>query len=963
MTSAPRQMALLFTDVVDSTQLHQQIGDEAARRLWESHDQAARSLIRIWHGREVGRSDGFFILFDHCDQLLGFALAYHQALAQLVLPLQARIGGHWGPVVLRENRTEDVAAGAVPIEVDGLTLPIAARVMSAAQGGQTLLSAAAAQTLSPSAMDACRAQSHGHWRLKGLDEPIELIELGPADAAFVPPPDSGKAYRVVMHGGAWMTAAALPNNLGAEPDSFVGRQEALRALALSFDEGARLVSLLGIGGVGKTRLAQRYARGWLGSYPGGAWFCDLSPARGLDGVVHALAQALDVPLGRMDPVQQLRHAIAARGDCLLILDNFEQVARFAQPSLGVWLNTLPQARFLVTSREVLGLAGEHVQVLAPLSSDEAQSLYTQRMRAAGMAAPLAAPDAAALKPLVELLDLLPLAIELAAARARVVAPSEQVRRMGERFRLLTSRGGRHDRQATLRAALDWSWELLGTSEQSALAQLSVFEGGFTLAAAEAVLDLSTDVEGPWIADVLQSLVEKSLVRRLHERRFDLLRTVQDYAAERLPGLSPQATRRHWHHFATMKESEATANRCVETDNLVAACRRATSCAMADGDHSAKADAVMALANAWAVLRRVGPFQAAQELAVPLTEGEGLEPGHSAVLERVLGGVMGLLGDSVRARSHYARGLELAELANQHWLQSELLCMLAGQDMQCGDLQAAQSALNRALKLSEGDAKTRLMTLHALGNLALAQANPSQASVHFAKGLQLAIAQDDKRWQGGMHGSLGAVAITQGQQREARRHLEAALPLARDSGDRQWEGNAHCNLGLLLYEMTEHGSARAELEAALKLARELGHRRLEATTLCNLGLVLRESGELEQALQLFEHAVEVARGLQAPSLEAQLNGYLGEMLAQLGRREACHGALGTASELLKTRDDPSAHMLLACQRAMSAVLLGDRGVADSEFEIIQAQLLTFEPPTGSELWIALAKLRDAISPRC
>ncbi len=210
----------------------------------------------------------------------------------------------------------------------------------------------------------------------------------------------------------------LLNNLPAERDTFIGRADALDTLATQLDGGARLVTILGIGGIGKTRLAIRYARNWLGDYPGGSWFCDLSTARDIDGIVSSVAHALQVPLGKSDPVLQIASAIAARGPCIIVLDTFEQVARHAEATVGVWLEHASEARFIVTSREVLGISGEQTHVLAPMADDEGASLFLGRASAVTNRLTLRAADQAAIAPLVKLLDGLPLAIELAAARAR-----------------------------------------------------------------------------------------------------------------------------------------------------------------------------------------------------------------------------------------------------------------------------------------------------------------------------------------------------------------------------------------------------------------------------------------------------------------------------------------------------------------------------------------------------------------
>ena len=350
----------------------------------------------------------------------------------------------------------------------------------------------------------------------------------------------------MRQGELWLPVREIRHSLPAERDAFVGRAEALAELSRQIQSGARLVSVLGIGGTGKTRLVTRYGRSWLGEFPGGVWFCDLAPARSLDGIVSAVAQGLDVPLGRDDPVVQLGHAIAGRGPCLVILDNFEQVARHAAQTLGHWLDRADQARFVVTTREVLGLAGEEVLALPPLPPADGAALFVQRAEAAKPDFQPNAEDQAAIAPLVALLDGLPLAIELAAARVRVMPPRMLLARMSERFKLLASKGGRLDRQSTLRAAFDWSWDLLPTAEKAALAQLSVFEGGFTLEAAEGVLDLSGYDDAPWTVDVVQ-LAGRQVIRARARRR--PLRPAGQRAglrrrapADRRP-LSPAADRR------------------------------------------------------------------------------------------------------------------------------------------------------------------------------------------------------------------------------------------------------------------------------------------------------------------------------------------------------------------------------------------------------------------------------------
>ena len=213
--------ALLLTDVVGSTKMSEKLGDAAMAEVWAAHDRVARDLLPPWRGREIDKTDGMLLMFDAAADAVAYALAYHRALAALPVPLSARAGLHVGPVLLRENAAADVARGAKPLEVDGLAKPMAARVMSLANGGQTLLTPDALDALGESPL---ARQSHGHWVMKGVAEPIELFEVGEDDTGFAAPPDSDKVYRVVRSGERWLPVREIPNNLPQLATSFVGRE-------------------------------------------------------------------------------------------------------------------------------------------------------------------------------------------------------------------------------------------------------------------------------------------------------------------------------------------------------------------------------------------------------------------------------------------------------------------------------------------------------------------------------------------------------------------------------------------------------------------------------------------------------------------------------------------------------------------------------------------------------------------
>ena len=333
-------------------------------REWNAHDALARELLARYGGLEVDHSDGFFLLFERPVAAARYAVAYHQALDGL--DLRARIGLHVGNVALRANLDEAVARGAKRFEVDGAAKPLAARVMALAQPRQTLITDAAWEAIAGQLPDVS-THACGFYRLKGISEPVRVAELVSQGSAVIgPPPDVDKAYRVVRDGELWRPGREIRHNLPAHRDAFVGRSAELQELSARVEDGARLITVLGAGGMGKTRLAIRYATAWLGEWPGGVYFCDLSEARSLDGVLFAVARSLQVVLHGTDPTAQVGAAIAGRGRCLLIFDNFEQVSQLALLMLGPWLDVAP-CRLHRHQPTSLGLQGEALLALESLS--------------------------------------------------------------------------------------------------------------------------------------------------------------------------------------------------------------------------------------------------------------------------------------------------------------------------------------------------------------------------------------------------------------------------------------------------------------------------------------------------------------------------------------------------------------------------------------------------------------------
>ena len=952
--------ALLLTDIVDSTRLTEQLDDDAATVLWTAHDRLARDLIPRWRGREIDKTDGMLLLFDAVADALGYALEYHRAIRERGLSIKARAGIHFGRVHLRANTPEDIGRGAKPIEVDGIALPMVARIMSIARGGQTLLSEDAKGALGTSSLGI---QSHGHWLLHGVSQPIELFEAASEDAPLLAPEDGAKAYRVVRQGDLWQPMREIRHTLPAEKDSFFGRQDSLELLADKLKSGARLVSLLGMGGVGKTRLVTRFSWTRRADYPGGVWFCDLSQARELGGFLFAVAQGLEVPLGQADPVVQLGQAIKGRGHCLVVLDNFEQVAKFAEETLGRWLEKAPRACFVVTTREVLGIVGEEILAVPPLEPEDAVQLFLNRARAARHAYAPGADDVTVIGQLVKVLDCLPLAIELAAARVRVMAPRTLLARMKDRFDVLLSTSGRRDRQATLRTAFDWSWELLHDAEKATLARLSAFMGGFTFESASAVAGEAAAEATTSVVDLIQGLVDKSFVRRVGDERFDLLESVREYAAQHLgtpgrfalsgPECAADARARHWRYFAALDEQAAVTERCAELNNVIAACRAAA--AARDGPC-----AVGCLVRAWQALRIAGPVRLGVELAGSVFHIPSLSDRDRARTHWVAGHALDTLGDVDAARAHVKQGLACADAAHDAEYKSRLLIVLGGRQTLDGDLDAAAVNLTEACRLSEahGDRSGQASALNMLGRLMSHQSRFSEARAHYAQSLVLVRATGDRRFEGGLLGNLAGLHHEMGELEQARLNYEQALAIANEVGDRRWEGNHRCNLGLLYQELGRGADARAQFELALNTAREAGHVRLAYIVLCNLGILLNAEGRFDEAERHLRDAVDGAVASSDRRSEGQFRGYLALALARQGLLVESRQMLQLGEKLLVAVADRLSHALLLCDRAEIELLASNEVPAQAAINAAKMIAVELGCRDESELGRRLITLENA-----
>jgi predicted ATPase/class 3 adenylate cyclase/Tfp pilus assembly protein PilF len=972
--------ALLFTDVVDSTRLVERLGDARAAEVWAEHDRRARDLLARHRGREIGRADGFFLLFDDPTEAARYALAYHQALADLAL--SARAGLHVGPVTLRENTAEDIARGARSTEVEGLATPLTARVMALAGPRQTLLSRAAREALADRLPEGTEVESHGHYRVKGVEAPLEIFELGVRGSSpFVPPADVDKAYRVVRAGELWCPLREIRHNLPAERDAFVGRIVELRTLAARLDAGIRQLTVLGPAGTGKTRFVRRYGWAWLGDWPGGVYFCDLSEARSLDGIYFAVAVALAVPLGKDDPGVQLGHAIAGRGRCLVILDNFEQVLTHASASLGRWLDRAADAAFVVTSRERLHLPGEEIFPIEPLPLEkEAIDLFAARARAQRPEFVLGDANRAAVAEVVRLLDGLPLAIELAAARVRTLSPAQLVERMRDRFRLLAGARGAAARQATLRAAIDWSWDLLTPWEQAALAQCSVFEGGFTLEAAEAVLDLARWPDAPPAMDAVQALVDKSLLRTwvpagqgryaLEEPYFGMYLSIHEYAVEKLRasglGAERAAEERHGRYFssfgtdasldALFRHGGVRRRRALalELDNLVAACRRAV--ARGDGEN-----AVAAYRAAWEVLALQGPFALGAALGAQVLALDGIDASlrAAALVTRAL--ALWRVGRMEEAGTGLAQALALYRELRDRRREGSVLGSLGIVHHEQGRMEEARGHYEDALAISRevGDRRAEGSILGNLGNLDSDQGLMEEARAHYLLALDIHREVGDRGAEGTVLSNLGSLHHEQGRLEEARAHYDQALATHREVGNRSYEGFVLGTLGVLHREQGRIEEARAHYEAALAIHREVGNR-FEGFVLSNLGLLHREQGRMEEAQAHYDQALATHRAIGNRRDEGVVLGNLADLLVQQGRMGEAREAFREGETLLRELGYPLELAKILCTRGRVEVTAGHLDAARAALAEADTVAAAIGAGPDSELCHEIAKLRVALA---
>lgn len=794
-------------------------------------------------------------------------------------------------------------------------------------------------------------------------------------------------------------------------DAFVGRGALLARIEVALRDGERLVTLLGTGGVGKTRVAVEIAhrlRADPAERGDGVFFCDCAEARTADQVADALGRALVSPppiAEDVDAAHEVGRALAGRGRVLIVLDNLEQVVEPAASVVATWLGLAPEARFLTTSRARLRLAEELAIEIEPLglppapgagdgdldalrASEAVQLFLARAARTPRRGPPLDdSPDELrAVAALTRRLDGLPLAIELCAGRAATFSPRRLLAELERGFdRVAAAEPGRPARQATLRSTIEWSWALLRPTEQRALARLSVFRGGFDLAAASSLFAAAGDAtEAP---AVIAGLHEHSLLRAEPDARLDgeirytLLEAVRAFAAERLDafgsGARANAERAHAEHFAALgdalcraddegRDPLAAVRARREFDNLLAAHERAFD--------AAPALAASALAGLAPILATALRFELASGLAdrAVLAAARAGAPAPHARALRLRGEVRRRFALAA-AEEDFRAALALEHdphdpAAQRHQAQARAGLGVVLRDQ--GRFADAAEQLRRALTAAAGAPRDEAAILLALAALRRREGESDEAIGHAERALAIARRGADELLEGRALLTLGLLDDDRARLEPALARVEAAIERLRAAGDRWNEESALNAAGLLHDELGRPAEARACFDEALSICAELGFRAGTACVLGNLGWVEEAAGDRARSVERFHQSTTLARDVGHAILEAQFTASLGAVEALRGRLPASREAFAAAERCAEGCPSPALHADIATLRGLldvaeaeSARAQGDRPRAERHEALARARLasaLALTPEHGSgDVRLAIRRLARAL----
>lgn len=683
-------------------------------------------------------------------------------------------------------------------------------------------------------------------------------------------------------------------NLPVQRTGFVGREEELAAaMELLLRQDVRLLTVTGPGGIGKTRLAVEVANGLLDQFPGGIYFVPLSSLSDPSLITSLIVQTLGIrEVGGHSPLDLLKKHVedSQHAGILFVLDNFEHLIQ-AAPTVAELLAMGPNLKILVTSRAPLHVYGEHEFPVPPLALPDSRSTPSVEALLECAAVALFVQRAVAAKPDFELnrenmpavieicsrLDGLPLAIELAAARVKVLSPTSMLARLASRFQLLT--GGARDlpqRQQTLRAAMDWSYDLLNPAEQKLFRRLSVFAGGCNLEGVEAVCDTRGDLDLD-LLDGMASMVDKSLLRQIElatgESRFAMLETIREYALEKLKasGEQPSTKRAHAAYCLVLAEEEAAQQSgaegaqwqehlALEHDNFHAALEWLT--------ESGEADWGLRLGTAlfrfWEAREHLaeGRVSLGKLLNLPGAAAPTKARARALFAAGVLASVQ---GDYAASAALFRESLAIAQPLGDNQGVAVCLNALAVGAQEQGDVATAHSLFEAALKLWRelGDLKAVARALSNLANVAKLQADYEHATSLYEECLSIFRGLGDHTGVAWSLNYQGDVARDQDDSSSARTLYEQSLAIFRETGDHWGTARTLADLGSLAREQRDFQRALSLYQESIKSFRKLGHKRGIARILECFACTAAAQLEAERALRLAGAAAALRHSIGAP----------------------------------------------------------------------------------------------------
>jgi len=686
------------------------------------------------------------------------------------------------------------------------------------------------------------------------------------------------------------------SNISVSPTSFVGRGDDLEVLRQKFIDGARLVSLQGHGGVGKTRLSKSFGMVSEAEFDA-VYFVDLSEATNAQGILSTIARVLEMPVPREEAIDQVGRVLADLGDVLIILDNLEQILQPAQDAIFRWMQLAPLARFLCTTRIRLGVPGEEVVPLGPLGADMARELFVDRVRQLNPHFTVSAEDETVIAQIVERLDRLPLAIELAAARLRLMSPQALLERLeSQTLELKSATTGHERRHSTMSQVLEGSWVLLSDASQRALARLSVFEGGMSLDAACAVLKGATPGQPE---DLLEELWDHSMLQWEGPQRLGLLRLVKQFAFEKLsedPIVLADAQRRHAEYFVGAPVSSNGRLNVEEFQNFLESTRNA--CELEDAGLASSL-----IERVWRFLMARGPFQTAVELADDVLAIPSIGVRESLHARHVRADGLWRLGDNENSLREAEMALEEARLNQVHSLMTRLLCVRGVCLWRAGALEAAKSSYLEAIESGSSADEFLGLSMNNLGLVYWNLGDRSNAKSYIEDAYKFQKSRGDRFFEAICLGNLGMLMMEEGEHLKALEIYREAIALHHEVCDWRSEALVTFNLGNLQQMMKDSELAKNSYGKALELFRKIGDRPMEGMVRKGLGFILLREKSYEPAKQELELALQIARAVQDRRAEGQALSLLGELLVVTGEVAEGEQAFLMSEQIFRDMENP------------------------------------------------------------